>query len=105
MTAPGAVELAPQLPVVLILALDRGGQLGFTNVITAENVSVALNCHICKYSVFIGGLIVPGPTTTTPIEPQMFESKVDLCFIYAGKYLIHKSFLYGVGVLTAHCKQ
>ena len=35
MTAPGAAEPAPQLPVVL-LDLDRDGQLSFANVVNAR---------------------------------------------------------------------
>ena len=39
MTAPGAAEPAPQLPVVL-LALDRDGQLAFANVVNARGSGV-----------------------------------------------------------------
>ena len=39
MTAPGAAEPAPQLPVTL-LALDRDGQLAFANVVTARGSGV-----------------------------------------------------------------
>ena len=39
MTAPGAAEPEPQLPVVL-LALDREGQLAFKNAITARGTGV-----------------------------------------------------------------
>ena len=38
MTAPGAAEPAPQLPVKL-LALDWDGKVAFTNCVTARRLS------------------------------------------------------------------